>query len=246
MRRISRPVLDAETAAVLSERTQRILDMPEEERSAGATRLWESRVKAIDRVREILRDEMAPGPGRCMYCEGAEGHQIDHFHPRARRPEQTYAWENLLWSCEPCNNSKRDQFPLDDEGRPMLLDPTHDDPRDHLLLALRTGIYEGRTVPGKESVKVYALNRLLLPIDRNRVFQTLQILLTEFDARSQRGDLDGADVVQALIVRDPYASILYDMLRVAASPAAELVLDGGCLSALLRHRAAVAAWCEDW
>ena len=78
--------------------------------------------------------------GKCAYCEskidvityGA----IEHFRPKSKYPELTFAWSNLLLACDRCNDAghKGDRFPLDGGGNPLLLDPTDPDtnPQAHL------------------------------------------------------------------------------------------------------------------
>jgi hypothetical protein len=68
--------------------------------------------------------------GKCAYCESnittVTYGEIEHFRPKSRYAERTFDWRNLLLSCNICNNAghKGDRFPLDDQGRPLLIDPT--------------------------------------------------------------------------------------------------------------------------
>ncbi len=248
MRRIGRLELSADITAVLAERTRRIeRKRLFERRVEEAMRLWDSRVQAIERVAELLRDQMAPGPGRCMYCEGGEGDQIDHFWPRAAYPERTYVWANLLWSCGPCNRRKSTYFPLDAAGTPMLLDPTNarDRPREHLRLAPRTGFYESLSDRGCASERAYDLNRPLLQRDRSRVFASLQNHVEKYDEFMARGEAVRAAEVKALILAEPHASVLVDLIEVADSPAADLLLRESCRAAIAR-RPEIRGWCEGW
>lgn len=68
---------------------------------------------------------------KCCYCEKyieKEGHEqaVEHFRPQAPSmyPELRNEWKNLLHSCAWCNGAKRSQFPLDEEGSPLLVDPS--------------------------------------------------------------------------------------------------------------------------
>ena len=54
----------------------------------------------------------------CWYCErrcqavGGWALTVDHFRPRSRFPESTYAWSNWIFSCKRCNSDyKRDKWP---------------------------------------------------------------------------------------------------------------------------------------
>lgn len=117
-----------------------------------ASRLWDlQKNRAFVEIKEKLRDVMAPGHGLCMYCEDSAGSTIDHFRPKDAYPTRTFEWDNHLWACFLCNTVyKGTQFPLDARGLPLLIDPTRDDPAEHLILAPRTGKLEARTAKGRE------------------------------------------------------------------------------------------------
>lgn len=68
--------------------------------------------------------------GKCAYCESkitvVTYGAIEHFRPKFEYPDQTFKWENLLLSCDICNDKghKGSQFPVDHNGNPLLIDPT--------------------------------------------------------------------------------------------------------------------------
>jgi hypothetical protein len=68
--------------------------------------------------------------GKCAYCESqitvVTYGAIEHFYPKARYPDKTFEWSNLLLSCDVCNDAghKGDDFPLDANGQPVLINPT--------------------------------------------------------------------------------------------------------------------------
>jgi uncharacterized protein (TIGR02646 family) len=116
---------------------------------------------------------------KCAYCEApapaSASWDVEHYRPKGRvaeRPDHpgyywlTYAWENLLLACEPCNRRRRDR-PTWEEGQPgstsgkadrfplaneatramapaddlalearLLLDPTQDEPEAHITFDL--------------------------------------------------------------------------------------------------------------
>ncbi len=92
---------------------------------------------------------MTGSRARCMFCGDSQGTDIDHFRPITKFREQTFRWANLLWVCASCNRQKGDQFPVDALGRPLLIDPTAEDPWDYLFFDPHTGIitarYDART-----------------------------------------------------------------------------------------------------
>ncbi|MEY2494891.1 MAG: hypothetical protein QOJ45_1383 [Verrucomicrobiota bacterium] len=63
------------------------------------------------KYREWLRDEFE---FRCVYCLRREtwemreaSWEIDHFWPRAIRPDRALEYDNLIYACRRCNNCKR-------------------------------------------------------------------------------------------------------------------------------------------
>jgi len=91
---------------------------------------------------------------KCCYCEMKipnEGHlkAVEHFKPKSVYKSLTNYWGNLLLACAQCNGKKSDGFPVQltdriDEakvlytktkmvkGKPVLIDPSKEDPEEHL------------------------------------------------------------------------------------------------------------------
>jgi uncharacterized protein (TIGR02646 family) len=108
--------------------------------------------------------------GKCAYCESlvtvVTYGQIEHFYPKAQYVDRTFRWDNLLLSCDVCNNAqhKGTKFPLDESGNPLLINPTISKPEIHLLftwdpVAGLAAVY-GRDPRGTETVKTFDLNGL--------------------------------------------------------------------------------------
>ncbi|WP_327259265.1 HNH endonuclease [Streptomyces sp. NBC_01240] len=105
-------------------------------------------------------EQMAPGHERCMYCGDNQGTDIDHFEPLTLAPLRTFAWPNHLLACSLCNSHyKRHIFPRDEGGRPLLLDPTIEDPLERLHLILGVGRYEALSPQESAGNDVFGLNR---------------------------------------------------------------------------------------
>jgi uncharacterized protein (TIGR02646 family) len=64
---------------------------------------------------------------KCAFCERVNAKTADHFYPKKRYPRQMFRWPNLLLCCGECNTAKGDYFPFAN-SRPVLIDPTRDDP----------------------------------------------------------------------------------------------------------------------
>ncbi len=54
----------------------------------------------------------------CCYCgnysDTNNDGEVDHFLPKALdvAAMQIYSWDNYVWACHPCNNKKRNHYPL--------------------------------------------------------------------------------------------------------------------------------------
>jgi uncharacterized protein (TIGR02646 family) len=218
----------------LSERTQQVLLAAEPKQEAA--RLWGSKShEAFLEIRAAL-DLMASGLGRCMYCEDSRGTDIEHFWPKSAYPERTFHWDNYLLACGGCNsNHKRDQFPLDSAGSPLLINPTAEEPRDHLLLMSSTGEYKYLTVKGERSIGVFHLNRVDLLGGRRNTWGAIQGLLVRYDQLCSRGDLSRALLMQRTLCEYPFSSVFSYLLHVAETPDAALLIDEDCLKVLDKY-----------
>ena len=104
----------------------------------------------------------------CAYCEGSLdklGQHIEHFRTRNSAPQLTYAWTNLLGSCDQtdcCGHYK------DNRAGPYnaneLIDPTQEDP-DHFFrflengtITLRAGLSPSEQRRGWETIRVLGLD----------------------------------------------------------------------------------------
>lgn len=106
--------------------------------------------------------------GKCAYCESQVSvvtyGQIEHFYPKGRYMDKTFQWDNLLLSCDLCNNSghKGTKFPLDVRGEPLLIDPTRIRPENHLRFSWdqQAGLacIYGNDPRGEETIKTFDLN----------------------------------------------------------------------------------------
>ncbi|MFN3197527.1 MAG: hypothetical protein ACE366_03750 [Bradymonadia bacterium] len=214
MIRIHRQPLKPETLRRLQKRTARVISAGDAEaQRAEVERLWAGgylKAKAFDDVRATLCTSMAPGLGRCMYCQDSAGTDIEHFRPKADYPHLAFEWSNYLWACSFCNsNQKRDSFPLDDEDQPLLIDPTVDEPLDHLTFSPATGIFVGDTPKGETSIELLGLNRDLLVEGRSDAWVACQSF---FERWATAATSEEALSTQRVLCRYPYASVVQYMV----------------------------------
>jgi len=226
---LQRPHLQPHLAAELARHTAAIRTAGPNTATGRAA--WHKAVRQKAQLRLMLR-QMAPGLERCMYCGDNLGTDIDHFEPIALAPLRTFDWQNHLLACAHCNsNQKRDRFPRDPAtGEQLLVDPSREDPADHLLLYLESGAYDPLTTKGEATIEVFGLNsRAELVRGRRMMFTVVKaLLLTWHDG----GPAERREYVDALRLLH-HADVLRGVLRLRRNPVlAERVLGSDVLLAL--------------
>ena len=151
-------------------------------------------------------------------------------------PLRTFDWGNHLLACSSCNsNAKRDAYPCDDDGDTLLINPTVEDPSDHLELTLSVGKYAGRTHKGCVTIQVFQLNRTDLRIGREAAFARCKSMLRDYLNLEASGRLDEAATTKLALARQPFADVLLAMYKVADLPGAATVLGGSDVLGVLRR-----------
>ena len=166
MRRVERPALPAPAQAYLDRRQLKV-DRDDRLGTLNIERQWRSarQTKAMARALQVLRQMMGPRE-RCMYCVDSHGCDIEHFRPKMLYPTHAFQWPNLLLCCTECGRFKGAQFPIAD-GQPLLIDPTAEDPWQHLDFDPDTGDLTARfdiqandwSRKGAKTVEVLRLDR---------------------------------------------------------------------------------------
>ncbi|WP_327044329.1 HNH endonuclease [Microbispora sp. NBC_01189] len=163
-----------------------------------------------------------------MYCGDGLGTDIDHFEPLAEAPLRAFDWPNHLLACSHCNShQKRESFPRDEDGTTLLVDPSAEDPYEHLELVLSTGVYEALTSRGGVTIGVFGLNRADLVRGRASAFVRTVSMLRDRARLLQSSDHEEAAEIAASLRDQPFADVLYAMLRYRDMPGADRVLRGG-------------------
>jgi uncharacterized protein (TIGR02646 family) len=215
---LQRRPLPEQLATRMAARTERMAD-----HRGGAREAWRD-ARTIRRDLAVHLIAMSAGLSRCMYCGDSEGTSIDHFEPIAMAPQRAFDWLNHLWACAFCNsNQKRDLYPTDRQGHALLIDPTSEEPADHLDLVLVTGSYRARTPKGRETIRIFGLDRPVLERGRAHAYVRCRSMLRDLARLTEHGEAGEArEVAQALAVQ-PFADVLHEMLRLRAAPRAALV-----------------------
>jgi len=148
------------------ELARRLAEARQQDPALTASRYWQ-------RVRTELRADAAELAERfhhkCAFCEARMEHvqnpHIEHYHPKgcAEFEVLMFDWRNWLLSCGRCNETKWKHFP-DCGGKPCLLDPTVDEPGEHLLFHRQE--VEGLDDRGRETIRLLGLDRS--PLSRER------------------------------------------------------------------------------
>jgi uncharacterized protein (TIGR02646 family) len=154
-----------------------------------------------------------------MYCEDSRGTDIEHFWPKERYHDKAFSWENYLLACSHCNsNEKRTQFPTkqhkNGQETPLLIDPTKDEPLEHLFLSIKTGKFAGnpQSTLARESIQVFGLNRADFPEGRADAWLSVQELLERYDSQMKAKDIKGASHTRRRLCRRPFSSVFVFLL----------------------------------
>jgi uncharacterized protein (TIGR02646 family) len=242
MQRITRTALNAPTLLKLADLTQEVVSAPDPQAKAQAR--WSSKPEETFLVVRSVLHRMAPGRSRCMYCEDSLGTDIEHFWPKGTYPARTFEWTNYLLACSHCNsNLKRDQFPTDATGTPLLIDPTADDPTQHLTFVPSTGQFVAKGPKGPESIRVFGLNDDVvprkLPRGRRQALLALLGLLRDYD-RVVANDPARAAELREAVCEHPFGAVLFWLIEVAQRRAGATVLGQDVVDLVQRH--GVATW----
>jgi hypothetical protein len=147
---------------------------------------------------------------------------------------RTFDWPNHLLACSFCNsNQKRAAYPCDDlTGEKLLIDPTSEDPNEHMMLILSTGKYRDITLRGSKTIETFGLNRADLVRGRATAFQTRTAVLCYAQILLAQGRKDDAARRLRALTEEPHASVLQAMLRSMEFPGAVDVLGTDVVGAL--------------
>ncbi|MEV4991139.1 HNH endonuclease [Pseudarthrobacter sp. LMD1-1-1.1] len=212
MLKIDRTDLAAGSLKYLAKLTQ-VVTSSDDPKATAASR-WDTKSsKEFSVVKDALR-KMCSGIERCMYCEDSLGTDIEHFWPKSKYPHHAFSWENYLLACSHCNsNEKREDLPLDEAQEPLAINPSLDDPLEHLAL-LPSGEYVCRTVQGIASVELFGLNRPQLVSARRVAWSGFAALAKEVWMAHQKGRKSEAELLNAAY-KLPHGSVLVTMIQYA-------------------------------
>jgi uncharacterized protein (TIGR02646 family) len=151
--------------------------------------------------REVKQRLVQMFHGKCAYCESKILHvdygHIEHYRPKAARPDLTFEWTNLLLARGICNGAeyKSDHFPEAAEGGPIV-NPCEDHPEEHFEfhfdpVAKLASVY-GTTARGLLTEHLLGMNRPELRGYRSKRIRHLAAL-----ARFAETDDEAARLLEA-------------------------------------------------
>jgi uncharacterized protein (TIGR02646 family) len=212
---VQRVAAPTTTQRLLSARSVKVMDAGGT--TTAAREEWARAHAAKQHVRKLLH-QMAHGVQRCMYCEDSLGTDIDHFQPIAAAPMRAFEWPNHLLACSHCNsNHKRDEYPCDASGDCLLVDPSTDDPSEHLTLLLASGAYLARTPKGHETIRVFALNRGDLMHGRRAAFVMASAVLRDWNRHRRQGRTEESERIAEALWKSPFGGVVRAMRRLPSS-----------------------------
>ncbi|TAD96211.1 MAG: hypothetical protein EAZ97_14400 [Bacteroidetes bacterium] len=177
----------------------------------------ETKIKETEHIYQHFKAELLEiQHNKCCYCESRllekSSHQkagdVEHFRPKngykqdilAKEVSKSsyfwlaYDWDNLLFSCEVCNNKpyKENKFPLIDDSKrakshrnnlnleePYLINPAKEDPEQHFTF--RKEFIFPKSVRASISIKILGLDRKGLNITRLEHLKTVETLAEFLD-----------------------------------------------------------------
>jgi uncharacterized protein (TIGR02646 family) len=183
--------------------------------SPTPTRTARSTWKNASGLRQELKARLATmsaRPSFCMYCYESRGTDVDHFEPIARDPLLTFTWSNHLLACGFCNQqAKKEHFPVDAIGHPLLIDPSVDDSADDMTLS-SAGDFIELTPRGAATIAVLRLNDRTDLVDAR--FKSWRHVIRVFTQAVQSGGpLSVTDVedLRCLPVADAFHHFAHDV-----------------------------------
>lgn len=178
--------------------------------------------------KELLAIE---GKHRCVYCCIFEGHfggirnfHVEHYRPKAKRPDLVNAYDNLFYACGICNVLKSDDWhepPAEGFDAPFYPNPEHVDYSVLFQINRETAEVSGVSIAGKYLVERLHLNRA--QVLRNRKFhfllEDLEDVKRNLDALAK--DANDAEIRQLYACVSGVADILQSFHRAVQYERAE-------------------------
>ncbi|AXE17363.1 hypothetical protein DR864_06270 [Runella rosea] len=166
--------------------------------------------------RQIRPDIIREFNNKCGYCECdlnlTSLPNIDNFYPKSIYPEKAFEWNNLILCCQVCNISKANRFPQDENGNSLLINPSIENPDEHIELDANSGLLNGLTEKGKVTISTLGLNRqeLVEFRRRNENVQQIQSLFPSINIEQDRNTIYQTFIDNTKMISDVNSKLKYN------------------------------------
>jgi uncharacterized protein (TIGR02646 family) len=148
-------------------------------KAASVTEVWR-KIRSRKAMKEYVDLLFSAFHDKCAFCESnskpTSPLHIEHYRPKSTSAFQSYMfdWNNWLVACMTCNGNKGEYFD-DCSGYPCLLDPTVEEPNEHI--DFRSAQMIPKTTRGKKTIDQIRLNRVDLVKARKLWLLNIQSLM---------------------------------------------------------------------
>jgi uncharacterized protein (TIGR02646 family) len=229
-------------------------DNPADHRSGEKIFNIDSNIYRSESVRKALRHAQYD---KCCYCESkflaTSYGPVEHYRPKGAVQQAlgqkkeypgyywlAYDWNNLLFSCTACNTKKGELFPLIDKKararshhdditmeQPLLINPTVENPRDHIHF--REDMPEYLTETGKITIQYLDLCR-----DRREWFEILKTYRDFIEVTKNSSDTEIQRMrekalqflAEAISPEAKYSSMAQDFINAYTSFSSDILPNG--------------------
>ncbi|WP_164784940.1 HNH endonuclease [Streptomyces griseoviridis] len=139
---------------------------------------------------------------RCVYCCDSRSADVDHFTPIAVDFSRTFSWNNFILVCPECNRKKSARFPVDTEGRPLVINPTLEDPWNFLVLDTKNGYLAARFLEEEFDLKGDITIEVISCVNHEAVVEGRRRVISRY-----------YEAVESLLEHDSPASVVAKLMR---------------------------------
>ncbi len=162
-------------------------------------------------ILEVEQDHLCAFTELRLYASSSSSH-IDHFRKRSLFPELTFDYRNLMVSCnlEFCGAKFKDRRIVPEDYR-LLINPTREDPADHLTYSFTGRIIPRRGSPkGERTISLLNLNHRALVEHRKAIAYAL--------ISPRYRSLDEKKVLRSIGEMESFTKTIFRRIRREASP----------------------------
>ncbi len=116
-----------------------------------------------------------------------------------------------------------------------MIDPTKDDPRDHIRLTPKTGKLIEVSRKGGESIRIYGLTRPNLEKGRRSAWLSVEALIVQYAGARAVGDETYAGEIKNVLCHFDFSGVFKWLLYISDTEDAHLIIRPDCLAAITLH-----------